>query len=156
MEDPMRIMRVACVAEAAVVLAVASARAQLPWPGPGTEQLPPDPTVPYLPAVAPVICPAGEAACLSTLAEKLRRRTKALGCDHDAVFSDTYLTITRALGDATGTPGFFDRPDRVTHEARTYAQEYLDAYDRWHAGDRSSVSPAWRITFRAARRQSVT
>ena len=62
-------------------------------------------------------------------------RTDALGCDHDAVFSDAYLTITKAIGDATGMPGFFDRPDRVTHEARTYAQEYFDQYDRWHAGD---------------------
>jgi hypothetical protein len=105
MEDPMRIMRVACVAVAAVVLAVASARAQLPWPGPGTEQLPPDPTVPNLPAVAPVICPAGEAACLSTLAEKLRRRTRRSAATTTRCSATTYLTITRALGDATGTPG---------------------------------------------------
>jgi Family of unknown function (DUF5995) len=152
----MRLMGVACVALATVVLAAGRAEGQLPWPGPGTEQLPPDPTVPYLPAVAPVICPAGQAACLSALAARLRRRTKALGCDHDAVFSDAYLTITRAIRAATGTPGFFDRPDRVTHEARSFAQAYLDQYDRWHAGQRSSVSPAWRIAFRAAQRQSVT
>ena len=145
------------MAVAALLLGVGGARAQvLPWPGAGTEHLPPDPTVPYLPAVPPVICPGGEPACIDELAAELQRRTGALGCSHDAVFSDAYLTITRALVDATGTPGFFDRPDRVRHEARTYAQEYLDQYDRWHAGDRASVSPAWRIAFRAAARQSVS
>jgi Family of unknown function (DUF5995) len=152
----MRFGRVLCVAVAALLLGPAGARAQVvPWPGVGTEHLPPDPTVPYLPAVPPVICPAGEAACIDELAAALERRTGALGCSHDAAFSDAYLTITRALAAATGT-GFFDRPDRVRHEARTYAQEYLDQYDRWHSGDRASVSPAWRIAFRAARRQSVT
>jgi hypothetical protein len=148
--------RFGCLVAAIVLVSAGSARAQLPWPGLGTEHLPPDPTVPYLPAVPPVICPAGEPACLTALAGELRTRTDALGCDHDAVFSNAYLTITRAIGDATATPGFFDRPDRVRHEARTYAQAYLDQYDRWHAGDRSSVSPAWQVAFRASQRQSVT
>jgi Family of unknown function (DUF5995) len=147
---------VVCAAVAAVVLGAGSAQAQVPWPGLGTEHLPPDPTVPYLPAVPPVICPAGAPSCIDELATELNRRTGALGCSHDAVFSDAYLTITRALVGATGTPGFFDRPDRVRHEARTYAQEYLDQYDRWHAGDRASVSPAWQIAFQAAGSQSVT
>jgi Family of unknown function (DUF5995) len=149
--------RVVCVAVVALLLGTADARGQvLPWPGIGTEHLPPDLTVPYLPAVPPVICPAGETACIDELASELERRTGALGCSHDAVFSDAYLTITRALVDATGSSGFFDRPDRVRHEARTYAQEYLDQYDRWHAGDDASVSPAWRIAFQAAQRESVT
>jgi hypothetical protein len=153
----MTVVRLVCVAVTALLLGAGPARAQvLPWPGPGTEHLPPDPTVPYLQAVEPVICPAGEPTCIDELATELERRTGALGCSHDAVFSDAYLTITRALVEATGTSGFFDRPDRVRHEARTYAQEYLDQYDRWHAGDRASVSPAWRVAFRAARCESVT
>jgi hypothetical protein len=151
----MRVTRVMCVAVAAVALGAGNAQAQLPWPGLGTEHLPPDPTVPYLPGVDPV-CPGGEPACLDELATALEGRTGALGCSHDAVFSDAYLTITRALGEATSKPGFFDRPDRVRHEARNYAQEYFDAYDRWHAGDTSSVSPAWQIAFRASQHQSVT
>jgi Family of unknown function (DUF5995) len=139
-----------------VLLGGGSAQAQAPWPGPGTEHLPPDPTVPYLPAPGPVMCPNGEPACLGALASDLRTRTDALGCDHDAVFDDAYLTITEALVDATGAPGFFDRPDRVRHEARTYAQEYFDQYDRWHAGQLSAPSPAWQVAFRAAQDQSVT
>src|SRR4051812_36547701 len=107
----MTITRLACLVAATVMLGAGSARAQLPWPGVGTEHLPPDPTVPYLPAVSPLICPGGEAACLTGLATALRTRTATLGCDHDAVFSDAYLTITQAISDATGMPGFFDRPD---------------------------------------------
>ena len=145
----MSIRRLACVVAAIASLSAGSAHAQS-----GTDYLPPDPTVPYLPAVQPLICPKGEPACLAELVTELSARTEALGCDHAAVFSDAYLTITEALADATGTPGFFDRPDRVNHEARTYAQEYFDQYDRWHAG--ASVSPAWQVAFRAMRQQSVT
>jgi hypothetical protein len=153
----MSIARVVCLAATAVIVGAGSAHAQFSWPGSGTEYLPPDLTVAYLPAVPPLICPNGEPDCLAALATELSARTEALGCDHAAVFSDAYLTITRALSDATGTPGFFDRPDRVNHEAATYAHEYFDQYDGWHAGEPFvSASPAWQVAFGASRRQSVT
>jgi hypothetical protein len=154
-EDVMRIKRLGYLVIAIVVVSSGSARAQAPWPNAGTQQLPPDPTVPYLPAAAPIICPNGEGACLAELETQLQTRTDALGCDHDAVFSDAYLTITQGIHRATATAGFFDRPDRVNHEARTYAQAYFDQYDDWHAGENSAVSPAWRSP-RAAQEQSVT
>jgi Family of unknown function (DUF5995) len=145
----MRMKRLACLVAAAVILGAGDAPAQ------STGLLPPDPTVPYLPAVAPVLCANGEHGCVTALAADLGARTEALGCDHAAVFSDAYVTITRAIAQASGTPGFFARPDRVNHEARTYAQEYFDQYQRWHA-DPASASPAWQVAFRAARDQSVT
>jgi Family of unknown function (DUF5995) len=146
--------RLACLVAAVLSLGAGSAHAQSDWPGTGTAQLPPDPTVPYLPAVPPLICPGGEPACLAELVTELGARTEALGCDHTAVFSDAYLAITEALQAATGTPQVFERPDRVNHEARTYAQEYFDQFDGWHAG--RPASPAWQVAFRAAREQSVT
>src|SRR4051794_24886693 len=152
----MRIKQLAYLVVAIVVLSTASAPADAAWLDAGTEQLPPDPTVPYLPAVAPVICPKGQGACLAELETQLQTRTDALGCDHDAVFSDAYLTITQAIHQATATSDFFDRPDRVNHEARTYAQAYFDQYDDWHAGETAAVSPAWQIALRAAQEQSVT
>ena len=146
----MTIKRLACLVLATMSLGASSAQAQSDWADTGTDHLPPDRTVPYLPAVPPLICPNGEHACLGALATELGTRTNALGCDHAAVFSDAYLAITQALQDATATPGFFDRPDRINHEARTYAQEYFDQYDRWHAGAPSgSASPAWEVAFRA-------
>jgi hypothetical protein len=145
----MRMKRLACLVAMTVILGAESAHAQT------TEHLPPDPTVPYLPAIGPVLCPNGEHACVTGLITQLGARTDALGCDHAAVFSDAYLTITRAIAQASGTPGLFARPDRVNHEARTYAQEYFDQYQRWH-DDPSSAGPAWQVAFRAARDQSVT
>ncbi len=152
----MKLGRLACLAAAIAVLASGTAAAQAPWLGPGTEHLPPDPTVPYVPGLAPLICADGAASCFLALESDLVGRTAALGCDHDAVFSHAYLTITRALIDATGTPGFFARPDRINHEAKTYAQEYFDQYDRWHAGDAAGTSPSWQVAFRAAETESVT
>ena len=144
---------------ATLVLAAApAARADdppVPWPLPGSPPLPPDPTVPYLPAVRP-ICPGGSIVCFLQLESILRSKDRALGCSHDAVFADAYLTITRGLIVASSLPGYFDRPDRINHEARQYAQEYLDQYQRWHAGDVASVSPAWQVAFQASQDQSVT
>lgn len=134
----------------------AHAQAPLPWPAPASPPLPPDLTVPYQPPIRPVICEAGELSCFHELEAELVRRTDALGCDHDAVFTDAYLTVTRGLIVATTTPGFFQRPDRINHEARSYAQEYFDQYDRWHAGDHASVSPSWRIALQAAEDEAVT
>jgi hypothetical protein len=132
-----------------------SAGGRAPWPAPGSPPLPPDLTVPYLPGVG-TICAEGRLSCFHDLEAALARRTEALGCDHDAIFADAYLTITRALIDATTRPGFFDRPDRITHEARQYAQEYFDEYDRWHSGDRAGVAGSWRIALQAAHDESVT
>jgi uncharacterized protein DUF5995 len=134
----------------------AAAEPAVPWPAPGSPPLPPDLTVPYLPAVGPVICRDGKLSCFSELEAELVNRTRALGCDHDAIFTDAYLTITRALLAVTDRGDFFDRPDRVTHEARTYAQEYFDQYDRWQAGGRASVSPSWAIALQAADNETVT
>jgi hypothetical protein len=147
----MSITGVVCLVAATMVLGVGSAQAQT-----DTGSSPPDPTVPYLPPVAPLICPNGDSACLAGLASNLGARTAALGCDHDAVFSDAYLTITQALQTATGSQGFFARPDRINHEARTYAQEYFDQYDRWHAGQLFAVSPAWQVALWAAQHQTVS
>jgi hypothetical protein len=150
-----KLVVLAAVLALALPAAPAAAQPPLPWPAPGSPPLPPDLTVPYLPAVKPVVCVGGALSCFYDLEAELVRRTDTLACDHDAIFSDAYLTITRALIGATTTPGFFDRPDRVNHEARSYAQEYFDQYDRWHAHG-GHVSPSWRIAFQAAEEESVT
>lgn len=163
---------------AAAVLAVtlvpgpAAAAEPLPWPIPGSPPLPPDYTVEYLPSVDPVYCKRGDLACVYQLEQILAQHTKDLACDHDAVFAEAYLVITRGYLESATTPDYFDdidqidaispppghydRLDRVNHEVRNYAQEYLDQYERWHAGDKNSVSPSWDIAFQAAEDESVT
>ena len=57
----MRMKRLACLVAMTVILGAGSAHAQ------STEHLPLDPTVPYLPAIGPVLCPNGEHACVTGL-----------------------------------------------------------------------------------------
>lgn len=140
----------------ALAAAVTSAHAQvLPWLAPGSPPLPPDYTIPYLPPVTPVQCQDGRFQCWTQLEDELIRRTRALGCHHGAIFSDAYVTITAALTAAT-EDGRWQRPDRITHEAKNYAQEYMDNRDRWYAGDRAHVPPSWQVAFDAADKQEVT
>jgi hypothetical protein len=89
------------------------------------------------------------------LENELVGRTVAVGCHHGAIFSDAYVSITRALKDAT-SHGLWDRDDRVTHEAKNYAQEYFNNRDAWYAGNRDAVAPSWRVAFDAADTQAVT
>lgn len=134
---------------------VSSASAQvLPWPAPGSPPLPPDYTVPYLPGINPH-CVEGRFECWTELERELIRRTKAVGCHHGAIFSDAYVTITQSLKAAT-VDGVWQRPDRIAHVARNYAQEYFDNRDRWYAGDREHVAPSWQVAFAAADAQEVT
>ncbi|GAA5127260.1 DUF5995 family protein [Haloechinothrix salitolerans] len=160
------------VALVSLFLSTAQASADPPvqWPLPGSPPLPPDYTVPYLPAVDPV-CVEGRLSCVKHLETVLRHHTATLGCDHDAVFADAYLTITRGYLESATDPEYFDdleridplavrgtydRPDRINHEVRNYAQEYLDQYAAWHSGNRDEVSPSWAIALRAAEDESVT
>lgn len=139
----------------ALALAASSVSAQLlPWPAPGSPPLPPDYTVPYLPGINPH-CVDGRFECWTLLEQELIRRTKAVGCHHGAIFSDAYVTITQSLKAAT-VDGVWQRPDRIAHVAKNYAQEYFDNRDRWYAGDRDTVAPSWQVAFAAADAQEVT
>lgn len=141
----------------ALALGVSSlpAQAQLPWLAPGSPPLPPDYTVPYLPPFNKVECPDGRFECWTRLENELVHRTQWIGCHHGAIFSDAYITITQHLIQAT-LNGVWQRPDRITHEAKNYAQEYFDNRDRWVAGDRDRVAPSWQVAFSAADKQEVT
>ena len=139
----------------ALAVAASSTSAQvLPWPAPGSPPLPPDYTVPYLPGINPH-CVDGRFECWTQLEHELIRRTKAVGCHHGAIFSDAYVTITQSLKAAT-IDGVWQRPDRIAHVARNYAQEYFDNRDRWYAGQRDTVAPSWQVAFAAADAQEVT
>lgn len=161
------------VAIAATLFALpASAAEPLPWVLAGSPPLPPDYTVSYLGPVGHVLCRGGGLDCVRELERTLTQHTAELGCDHDAVFADAYLTITRGYLESATDPHYFDgltgryepiypsgwyqRPDRINHEVRTYAQEYLDQFHQWHHGDRSRVAPSWAIAFQAADDKSVT
>ena len=88
----------------------------------------------------------------------MERRFKPLAksCDHDAIFSLTYLRTTEEYRRATTTKGFFSDPGFVNHEDAVFASYYMEAYDNWHAGRRTKVPDAWRIALDAADKQQVS
>jgi hypothetical protein len=102
------------------------------------------------------MCPGGDISCFDDLEKILAQRVKNLACSHEAIAADAYRTITRRLMTASTTPGFFQRPDRINHEARQYAQEYIDQADAWRTGNRAWVSPSWNIAMQAMEEESVT
>src|SRR5215216_4197800 len=97
-------------------------------------------------------CAAGRPRCVDAVIREMRRRFDPLAdaCDHDAIFSLTYLRTTEEYQRASEEPGFFEDPRFVNHEDAVFARYYFEAYDNWHAGRRDAVPPAWAIAFRAA------
>src|SRR5205814_10093670 len=51
---------------------------------------------------------------------------------------------------------FFIHTTYVDHEAAVFAKCYIDAYDNWASGARSSVPQAWLIAFDAAANRQVS
>jgi hypothetical protein len=102
-------------------------------------------------------CVDGSRACIDATVDEMYRRfhTVIPRCDHNAVFSLTYIRVTeqiRRLIDA----GFY--PDRawIGHLDRIFARIYFVAYDNWAGARRALVPPAWRIAFDTARARSVS
>jgi hypothetical protein len=139
---------------AAPMAATADDTLPLPWPLPGSPPLPPDYTVPYLPGVN-TICADGHFGCWNDLLVLLRQKRASLGCDHEAIAADAYVTITEGLKQRTAD-GFWSRPRRLTHEARQYAQEYLDQSTRWHSGNTATVAPVWQVALQAMQDRTQT
>ena len=104
------------------------------------------------------ICVAGKLRCVDAIIKEMQRRfaPQASSCNHDAVFSLTYLRTTEEYRRATTTPGFFDDPGFVNHEAAVFASYYFEAYDDWHAGRTDQVPAAWKVALDAADKQSVS
>jgi hypothetical protein len=141
----------------ALLAGPAAARASDPlyigWP-----DLLPGATLPYDPAGAK-ICQRGDVKCVQKLVETMRKAfgTLASRCDHDAVFSLSYLRTTeKYLQTVTNDPKFFHDTRFVNHEDVLFASLYFRAYDDWHAGRTSRVPAAWRIAFDAADRRRVS
>jgi hypothetical protein len=97
-------------------------------------------------------CRAGRARCLDSMLRAMDRRLDPLAdrCDHDAVFSLSYLRTTEEFQRSVAEPGFYADPRFIVHEGAVFASYYFDAYDDWHRGDRAGTPGAWAIAFDAA------
>lgn len=103
-------------------------------------------------------CRAGRLRCVDNVIREMTRRFGRLAgsCEHNAIFSLTYLRTTEEFRRATTTAGFFADASFVNHEDAVFARYYFDPYDAWVAGRRSQVPQAWLIAFDAARDREVS
>jgi hypothetical protein len=103
-------------------------------------------------------CAAGRVRCVDAVIREMRRRFDPLAaaCDHDAIFSLTYLRTTEEYRRTIEDPTFFEDTRFVNHEDAVFARYYFEAYDNWHAGRDAAVPEAWAITFRAAHERAVS
>jgi hypothetical protein len=101
-------------------------------------------------------CVRGTVACVDNVVAAMQARLGPLGCAHDAVFALVYLRTTEEYRRAVSDPTFFADNAYVNHEDALFADTYLQAFDRFHAGNLAEVPPAWRIAFHAAGGKEVT
>jgi hypothetical protein len=116
----------------------------------GWSALLPSLALPYDPA-SPDDCIAGRSQCVDKTIREMTRRLDpvASSCDHNAIFSLTYLRVTEEYRRTIDEP-FFDDTSFVNYEDTLFAHYYFAAYDSWAAGRTEDVPPAWRIAFNTA------
>ncbi len=148
--------KLSLVALAVFVLARPAAGAAEDPPFVGWSSLLPALSIPY-DVTSPDDCIAGRAQCVDKAIREMTRRFDQLAssCDHNAIFSLTYLRVTEEYRRTIDTP-FFDDTPFVNHEDAVFARYYFAAYDAWAAGDLADVPPAWRIAFAAAHDHEVS
>ena len=103
-------------------------------------------------------CAAGRTRCVDAVIREMQRRFDPLAtaCDHDAIFSLTYLRTTEEYRRTIEDPTFFEDTPFVNHEDAVFAGYYFDAYDNWHSPHRAEVPRAWAIAFQAADQRAVS
>jgi hypothetical protein len=101
------------------------------------------------------ICPRQQDACVDRLVTDMQRNYQRLGCSHDAPFALLYLRTTEDIRDAIRAGEFSERPhwNQIT---TAFGRYYLDAFKAWRSGHVRRAPMAWRIAFRAARRERVS
>jgi uncharacterized protein DUF5995 len=145
---------------AAVILALATPTAAIAADPPfiGWTALLPGLALPY-DVSSPDDCIAGRVQCVDRTIRDMTKRFGPLAssCDHNAIFSLTYLRVTQAYRNTVvQDPSFFDDTPFVNHEDREFALYYFSAYDNWANGHIGNVPPAWRIAFDAAKAHTVS
>jgi hypothetical protein len=146
------------LALAALVLALAAPSAALAEDPPfvGWSALLPGLSLPYDPT-SPDDCIAGRSQCVDKTIREMTRRFDPLAasCDHNAIFSLTYLRVTQEYRRTIDQP-FFDDTQFVNYEDTVFAHYYFAAFDAWAGGQIEDVPPAWRIAFDAAAKHEVS
>jgi hypothetical protein len=144
------------LALAALALALASPAVATAEDAPfvGWSALLPGLSFPYDP-LSPDDCSAGRVQCVDKTVRQMTRRFDGLACDHNAIFSLTYLRVTEEYR-RTVEGAFFDDTPFVNYEDTLFAHYYFAAFDAWAAGRIQEVPPAWRVAFDTAKARAVS
>jgi hypothetical protein len=130
------------LAAAPVAPAHAQGPPNLPWP----ELLPPAPApADVQPGPVPG-CRKARMSCVDGVIRRLEARRNRLGCDHRAVFADTYLLLTKQVRTAMRrNPRLFQDKRWLIYEDVTFANFYFGLF---RPG--APLPDAWRIAFETA------
>ncbi|MEA2481381.1 MAG: hypothetical protein QOJ07_3303 [Thermoleophilaceae bacterium] len=136
----------AVIAVLAGLIAAAPARAQTGSPPPyvpWTDVLPPLGSPDVQPGPVPN-CRKASMKCVDNVIGRLRRARNRFGCDHRAVFADTYLLLTRQFKTTVKrNPRFFADQRWVETEDATFANFYTRMLADQRAG--RPLPEAWQI-----------
>jgi Family of unknown function (DUF5995) len=123
----------------------------------GWTSLLPGLSLPY-DVTSPDDCIAGRVQCVDKTVREMTKRFEPLAstCDHNAIFSLTYLRVTEEYRRTVQDSTFFDDTPFVNYEDGIFARYYFSAYDAWKDGQTANVPVAWRIAFDAARNRAVS
>jgi len=135
---------------ASLILAAAPAAAQqsvpnAPWP----QLLPPAPGTTTAVQPGPVDrCVKPTMRCVDDTIRIFKRWRARFGCDHRAVFTNTYLLLTEEIKRYLKKPGFFDDRRYLIWQITEFANFYFRTLENDRAG--RPVPEAWRIAMDAA------
>jgi hypothetical protein len=102
-------------------------------------------------------CTAGREQCVHSVIREMTKRFDDLAatCDHDALFSLTYLRTTEEYH-RFWHEGHFSEPGWLNHYDAVFASYYFKAMDDWKKGNAAAVPPAWKVAFEASKNKQVT
>jgi hypothetical protein len=143
----MRRVRITLAVLAFVMAAAPAAHAQTAAPNVNWPELLPPGASPSDVQPGPVPgCRKASMKCMDSVIRKLRARRDRLGCDHRAVFADTYLLLTQEMKRTIRrNPRFFSDNRWLFYEDVTFANFYFGLYRKG-----AQLPEAWQIAFDTA------
>jgi hypothetical protein len=132
---------------ALLIAAAPAAHAQTPPPNPPWPELLPPAPAPADVQPGPVAgCRKARMACIDAVIRRLTATRDRLGCDHRAVFADTYLLLTRQVrATLRRDPRYFEDLRWLIYEDVTFANFYFGLF---RTG--AQLPEAWQIAFDTA------
>jgi hypothetical protein len=148
-----RVSLAGIVVAVVAALAPAAAAAQEPY-GDWNAKLPGFPS--NAPDSNRANCAGGGDECIErTIGEMWRRFHQVVpSCDHNSIFSLTYLRVTEDVRTAMGHD-FWPDDNWINRQDALFARSYFLAYDNFRAGRLEYVPESWRIAFGAGAGQEV-